>query len=163
MSKVIFQDVDGPLIPGRLYYAQHAHMNADFIWLYDPVAVGMLREICTRRGVKIVYSTAHNEEDPNMMRYKARVNGMEDLLHEDCQTKFRSEMFSKQDAIVEWLRRHPEVDSWLCIDDEDVFRGPHPQHVKVEFSVGLTIDNFHDIDGYFSGRGRNAKPKIVGL
>jgi hypothetical protein len=139
--KIIFQDVDGPLIPGRLYYSRDAHYNDEKgFFVYDPVAVGMIRELCKRFDAKVVYNTAHNETDPGLMFWKARMNDMDDLLHDDCRTGFRVECYSKKDAIVTWLRNHPEVTEWIVIDDETIFDGD-PQ-VKVDFNLGLTIDNF---------------------
>jgi hypothetical protein len=154
--KIIFQDVDGPLIPGRMYYAKNGHYSQEHgAFIYDPVAVGMLRELCKRCDAKIVYNTAHNETDPNWMRRKARINGMEDLLHEDCRTEFRVSLYNKKDAIVEWLRRHPEIGGkdWIVFDDETILDGL-PQ-IKVDFGIGLTISNFFDAVEYLSGKKNN--------
>lgn len=154
--KIIFQDVDGPLIPGRMYYAKNGHYSQEHgAFIYDPVAVGMLRELCKRCDAKIVYSTAHNETDLDCMRRKARINGMEDLLHEDCRTEFRVSLYNKKDAIVEWLRRHPEIGGkdWIVFDDETILDGL-PQ-IKVDFGIGLTISNFFDAVEYLSGKKNN--------
>lgn len=156
MCKIVFCDVDGPLIPGRMYYAKNGHYSQEHgAFIYDPVAVGMLRELCKRCDAKIVYSTAHNETDPNWMRRKARINGMEDLLHEDCRTEFRVSLYNKKDAIVEWLRRHPEIGEkdWIVIDDERIVDGP--SQIKVDFGIGLTIGNFFDAVEYLSGKKNN--------
>jgi hypothetical protein len=156
MCKIVFCDVDGPLIPGRMYYAKNGHYSQEHgAFIYDPVAVGMLRELCKRCDAKIVYSTAHNETDPNWMRRKARINGMEDLLHEDCRTEFRVSLYNKKDAIVEWLRRHPEIGEkdWIVIDDEHIVDGP--SQIKVDFGIGLTIGNFFDAVEYLSGKKNN--------
>lgn len=153
--KIIFQDVDGPLIPGRMYYAKHATYSHDLgAFLYDPVAVGMIRELCRKHGAKVVYNTAHNEEDFNLMRYKARVNDMEDLLHDDCRTDFvlnqEDEIPSRRAAIERWLARHPEVTSWVVIDDESNI---HPtRQVTIDFNLGMTINSFFKAEEILSGQ-----------
>lgn len=144
-------DVDGPLIPGRMYYAKHGHYDQENgVFLYDPVAVGMLREICRQTNAKIVYNTAHNEENFERMRYKARINNLEDLLHDDCRTNFCITKETRLGGINEWLSRHSEVESWTVIDDENIFDGP-PQ-VKINFDIGMTIGNFFEVIEILTGK-----------
>jgi hypothetical protein len=146
--KVIFQDVDGPLIPGRMYYSKHSTYSFDKgLHNYDPVAVGMLRELCRRFNAKIVYNTAHNEEDYDRMRAKARHGGFEDLLHEDCRTDFvvdqtYEESPSRIASIRRWLAKHPEItdDDWIVIDDESDIH--NTRQVTIDFNLGMTINNF---------------------
>lgn len=153
--KIIFQDVDGPLIPGRLYYKKSARYNAELgAFVYDPVAVGMIRELCEQHDAKVVYNTAHNEESFDLMRYKARVNHMEDLLHDDCRTDFclsaEDENPSRRAAIERWLARHPEVTEWIVIDDE---RNIHPtRQITIDFDLGITIANFLRATEILSGK-----------
>jgi hypothetical protein len=150
--KIIFQDVDGPLIPGRLYYHRDAHYSKEHAtFKYDPVAVGMLRELVRLSSKNeptfIVYNTAHNVENRNEMRYKARVNGFEDLLHEDCRTDFcvddRGDFTAnaRYAGIARWVEKYnlKETD-WIVFDDEP---NVHPRRqVKVDFDVGMTMKNF---------------------
>lgn len=149
-TRVIFQDVDGPLIPGRMYYRKEARYDTEkACFLYDPVAVDMLRTLCEKYGARIVFNTAHNEEKHEAMRYKARINGFEDLLHEDCRTEFCVTNESRLGSCYQWIEKHPEVTEWIVIDDEKL-NDPHQVHIN--FSVGMTIDNFFMAEQLFGNK-----------
>jgi hypothetical protein len=165
--KIIFQDVDGPLIPGRLYYSRDAHYSQEHnTFMYDPVAVGMLRELVRlsskNEPTYIVYNTAHNESNHDWMRRKARVNGFADLLHEDCRTIFCLDDYMGPNprlrAIEEWASRYnlKETD-WIVFDDEPNI---HPRRqVKIDFDVGMTMKNFQQAAELLGVR----QSKIVGI
>lgn len=156
---IIFLDVDGPLIPGRLYHtnyvddkghtvsSQFDYKKGCFKW--DPVAVDMITELCRKHAAKVVFSTSHNEVCFDTMKYKALCNNMSaEILHEDVRTKFAVDSYSKKDSIVDWLRAHPEVINWVVVDDEEIM--PSNQ-VKVNFNLGITIDDFFDIEEWLKG------------
>ena len=68
--KIVFLDVDGPLIPGRMHVApgyatlQHAPEMMDQKWRFDPVAVMMIKRLLERTDAKIVWNTTHNMRAP---------------------------------------------------------------------------------------------------
>lgn len=138
---VIFQDIDGPFIPGRLYFNGHRPVRSTeplaFFW--DPVAVMMVNRICEKSNAKVVFNTAHNENPEEIMRYQAAQNGLA-YLHKDCQTLYPRDEYSRMKAIEIWLRNHPEINNWVCIDDMEV----HPTNqVRVNFDIGMTLDDFN--------------------
>jgi hypothetical protein len=144
--KIIFQDIDGPLIPMRMYYrGSRPHNGSSFI--YDPVAVDMLRSICERTGAKVVFNTMHNENPADVMMYQAQVNNMPDIMYkEDPITSFDDLLRGRLYAIEQWLTRHPDVDDWIVIDDADINTD---KLVQVDFHVGMTIDTFIQSCGKF--------------
>lgn len=158
---IIFLDVDGPLIPGRMYYAKSKSTFREsanqFLW--DPIAVRMIMELCTKHKAKVVFSTSHNEIEYSDMRRKADYNGLfSHLLHHHNRTEFRVSCYNKKDAIVQWLREHPEVKYWVLIDDEEIM--PSNQ-VKVDFDVGISLQNFYDAEDWLQGITPDGKPKLV--
>lgn len=134
---IIFQDIDGPLIPARLYFfGGRPTLEGAFFW--DPVAVMMINKLCEMCDAKIVFNTAHNENPEEVMRYQAGVNKLGNL-HEHCQTDY-PKMSSRVGAIENWLQKHPEVNRWTVIDD---FHVHDTKQVKVDFNLGMTLDNFN--------------------
>ncbi len=52
--KVIFIDIDGPLIPGRAYMLPKKHNHGPWVMDFDPVAVSLLNELAKTRGWRFV-------------------------------------------------------------------------------------------------------------
>jgi hypothetical protein len=140
--KIIFQDIDGPLIPMRMYYnGSRPHNGKSFI--YDPVAVDMLRTLCRKFDAKVVFNTAHNENPVDVMMYQATTNGMEDIMYtQDPATSFDDLIVSRLYSIEQWLARHPEVTDWVVIDDYEI---KTDRLVQVDFRTGMTIDTFYRV------------------
>lgn len=140
--KVIFLDVDGPLIPGRQYdgteYATwfedvHCHK-------YHTECIDVIRQICKETGAVVVHNSAHNGSGPEHMLWQARHNKMHDLLHRrDWITGFPNLFERRIDAIKNWLERHPEVTHWCAIDDEHI---PHENAILVNFYEGTGEEEY---------------------
>lgn len=139
--KYIFQDIDGPLIPLRMYYHNNQrpfdHNVGSFI--YDPVAIGMLNELCEKLGAQVVFNSMHNENGPAAMTHQGRANGLR-FLHEDSITPFPYSAKTRIDGIHQWLKAHGEEDAtWIVIDDMHV---DDTHQVFVDFNVGMSAKNF---------------------
>lgn len=142
MTKIIFLDVDGPLIPGRMYYDRITSTYDEVAgqFKYDPIAVGMIRKLCQESGAHVVFNTAHNEHSHDVMRSKARYNGFDDLLHPKVpRTCFRVVFDRRIDAVNDWIAKNGPVDEWVAIDDE-LFHDTN--QVYIDFNLGITINNF---------------------
>lgn len=134
---IIFQDIDGPLIPARLYFfGGRPTLEGAFFW--DPVAVMMINKLCEMCDAKIVFNTAHNENPAEVMRHQAAMNRL-GHIHDDCQTEYPKQS-SRFKAIENWLEKHPEVKGWVVIDDMPVH---NTNQVKVDFDIGMTLNNFN--------------------
>jgi HAD domain in Swiss Army Knife RNA repair proteins len=139
MTRVIFQDIDGPLIPMRMYYRGNRPHNGQS-FLYDPIAVDMLKVLCEKFDAKVVFNTLHNENPANIMLFQARTNNMLDfMLTQDPITSFADLQVGRLHAINQWLTRHPEVTEWVVIDDADI---DTDRLVQVDFHNGMTINTF---------------------
>lgn len=138
--KIIFQDIDGPLIPHRMYFnggRPFDQNRASFIW--DPIAVQMVNKLTNKYDAKIVFSTAHGENPVEVLRHQAACNGLMNI-HPDSKTNFPF-TDNKYRAITEWLDAHPNVGrlDWIVIDDQQVCL---THQVKVHWGVGLTLKNY---------------------
>jgi hypothetical protein len=144
--KIIFLDVDGPLIPGRMYYESGSTFICDPLndqkvsHRYDPIAVGMIKALCDATGAKVVFNSAHNGGGPASMKWQAKCNDLHEYLHEtEWTTQFPNGYGERINGIRGWLENHPEVTTWIDIDDELV---PTNRLVHVHFDIGMTIDNY---------------------
>lgn len=154
--RIIFQDIDGPLIPLRMYYRggrPFDYQKGSF--MFDPIAVDMINHVCQEFDARVVFNTAHNENPEHVMKHQGTVNGFTHL-HENCTTEFIRSIDNRFEAIKEWLSRHPEVTEWIVVDDMEVHR---PRQVLVDYSTGMTIHNYYNMCELFG----NKKSIITGV
>lgn len=139
---IIFLDIDGPLIPLRMYYRSDRMFDRNAgSFVYDPIAVDMINVLCDKFQAKVVFNSSHGENPQDIMRYQGTFNKLL-YLHDDCATIF-PKCERRFDAIGEWFTRNPITnpdDSWIVIDDIEVFL---PRQVLVDLRIGLTMDNFY--------------------
>lgn len=144
-DKVIFLDIDGPMIPGRAY--DLADQTKPFVMVFDPCAVALLRIFCEQRGWKIVLHTSW-----------IKVWGAEKTFLHCLEQGFKPEHFH-EDAwcdehehwrytrVAKWLAAHPDVKTYVILDDEpyqdDLYgETKHPEDLKdhlilVDFDDGI--------------------------
>ncbi len=160
MSKVLFLDIDGPLIPGRAYprgYRPDMELFLAGVYnKFDQVAIDNLNHICEEFGWKLVIHSS-------WIRYAGPVETFEHCVKEGLkETNFhnhfscdREEHF-RYTRIAKWLAKHPEVTEYLILDDqpyhEDFSGYPHPEdmaeHVLlVDFEDGLLSKHYERLRG----------------
>jgi len=153
---ILFLDVDGPLIPARMYY-NGIPRNKDGIFLYDPIAVGMIKKLVDFYELKLVYNSSHNDGGLDLMMRQGTTNGFtKEMFHDDPITKFPLGILNRMDGISEWLTRHSGVDKWAVVDDYTL---PTDRAVKIDFNVGITLDNFEALANKF---GTDYALKVIG-
>lgn len=157
--KVIFVDIDGPLIPGRMYYGGGRMMTNDkSAFIYDPISVGMIMRLSENHGTVIVYNSMHNNNGDRVMRHQANINGFGELVHKtECCTRLCAPGLTRLSAIEDWIQRNdPSMTSedWIVIDDLDI--GTDRQ-VKVDFDLGMTLENFFEAGELFG----SPRPSII--
>ena len=157
MSRIIFQDIDGPLIPLRLYFGGGRPYNQQLAsFVYDPVAVGMLNHLCDKFNAKVVFNTAHNENPDHVMRHQGSVNNIQHLHPGECTTEFVRSIPNRFDAINDWLSRHNGITEWIVIDDMEVHQ---PRQVLVDYSLGMTMESFQNACELFGEK----QEQIIGV
>lgn len=146
--KIIFQDIDGPLIPHRMYFQGGRWYDpVAKSFFFDPIAVGMINSLCHQLGAKVVFNSAHNVNPKEIMHHQAKCNSLL-FMHDDCTTTFATKTESRLGGIHDWLADHPGVENWCVIDDMNV--GTNRQ-VKVDYNIGMTIQNFAEAYRILSG------------
>lgn len=162
--KVLFLDIDGPMIPGRAY--DMPGQTRPVVMNFDPCAVGLLNTFCGKRGWRIVLHTSW-----------LRVFGEKETYEHCLAQKLDPQYFAKDawcsgeinwrySRVAKYLESHPEVTHYLILDDEpyqlDTREGiEHPADMKdhlvlVDFEDGIT----EAIMNQLGGRDARSKPLL---
>jgi hypothetical protein len=139
MSKVIFLDFDGPMIPMRAYCLpdQTAPVSR-----FDPCAVSMLNRLIGFSGAQIVISSTWGREGYETICEVLGRNGIDPaLLHKDWVTP-RKMSSSRTMECKWWLNDHPEVTHYVAIDDEQLDYDILPCAVLADAHEGLSWRNY---------------------
>jgi hypothetical protein len=140
VTRIIFLDIDGPMIPATMYLADRmCSSNRNF----PPTTIGVINYLCKKSDAQIVFNTTHNIDAPgDIPIQQAIINGglKQEYIHVDSKTIFPSK--PRGEAIIEWLLRHPEVTDWIALDDDrftgderliwvDPYPGVHIEHLNI--------------------------------
>lgn len=154
MSKVLFVDIDGVLLPGRAYYLPT--QTTPFVTVFDPCAVAMLNKACKKQDRKIVIHSSWiltnfwqgGKDGPGDVHDHMISQGVDpSLFHEDCYCNRDNP--KRYDRIAEWLRKHPEVTDFLIVDDDEEPKGEErfkDQLILTNFNEGLTVRDFYRLN-----------------
>jgi hypothetical protein len=136
--KVVFLDIDGPMIPGRAYCLPENH--GKLVTRFDPVAVAMVLRLLHLAPAKLVISSTWRKHGRERMAADLVRNGIcPSLLHEDWTTgDHRDGPFGRTLEILSWLDRHQEVTHYVAVDDEEV----KLNSVKCSMEDGLLKSHF---------------------
>lgn len=151
LQRIIFLDIDGPLIPSPLY-------NIDRLCslrrsVMSTVAIGCILNLCNRADAKIVTNTMHNYHDTSTgdLRNDLIEHGiLETYFHNDWRTKFPYDNIGSDfmtdlhnithprlRAIQQWQHKNGNAD-WICFDDE-LFTDDK-RLIHIDFDKGITTD-----------------------
>lgn len=168
-DKIIFLDIDGPMIPGRSY--KMAGQTKPIVMKFDPVAVSIINDACEHHDRKIVIHSSW-----------LRVFGLQEtyvhcLKEGLLDAHFHNEALCnghdhyRYDRVLDWLSRHPEVDDFVIVDDdlpdfmtmefgpdhEDDYSKKLRGHIlPVDFDDGLLMSHWRKLrDGNWSSTERD--------
>jgi hypothetical protein len=112
-TRILFLDIDGPMIPTRALFLQDGKLAT----VFDQVAVAMLTNVLDATKAKIVISSTFAVHGLERTRKLLTDNGVPlRHLHDDwtCRTPMAS---CREQEIHFWLARHIEVEKWAVLDD----------------------------------------------
>ena len=151
MSKVIFLDIDG-VLNSNFWNEDHQKEISDGKYI-DTEKVKLLAKLVNRSDASIILHSGWRfwfDSDLKPMRPEAgylesllgdegiSVAGMTpDLTTEEIR---KTKKFSKvkADEILMWLKNHPDVHSWVVLDDLELHNAEIEQHqVKTDAEHGL--------------------------
>lgn len=116
MNKVVFLDIDGPMIPATMILVDRmASPHRKF----PATTVAVINTLCERTGAKIVFNTTHNNSWEGVEDIEvALVNqGLKEIHIHPTDNKTKYPQLERGKSVEDWLSRHPEVTDWIAIDD----------------------------------------------
>ena len=107
----------------------------------DPDAVARLIRLCRDESVRIVLSSSWRVGSSILDRL-ANWGIERSSFHDDWRTIDLGDAGIRGDEIAEWLSRHPEVEHFVILDDDDDFRADQLPHlVQSTFEEGFTEEH----------------------
>lgn len=147
-DKILFLDIDGPMIPQRAYVLPGNKFGKGTVKCFDPIAVEMINELLDLSKAKLVISSAWAEVYKKKELVEIlKSNGLVFKLHKDWMTPRRLTS-GRENEIAEWLIDHEGTyshsviidDAWISDDFIERWRNV----IKVDFHDGITWKNFQD-------------------
>ena len=139
-DKIIFLDIDGPMIPLRAYFLPN--QTKPIVSVFDPCAVSLLNKLIDDSKAKLVISSTWATQGMDRIREVLSDNGIDPtLLHNDWVTPRKLSSW-RMNEISWWLRDHPEVVDYVAIEDEDLDVEFVPKAVKCDPYEGFSWRNF---------------------
>ncbi len=165
MAKIIFLDIDGPVIPlkniAALWRAPHqqspykvyglaasflenAQNDGNVLKCADPYAVLMITQLAALSDAKIVISSSWRNLSSDKESFETIFQDLgfdPGLLHDDwCTPTFAGTKSLRENEIKDWIDRHPDVTHFISIDDEPLDLATH---IQVCAENGLLHGNFN--------------------
>lgn len=151
MSKIIFLDIDGPIINTPCYYVDpECSINRSVM---NTQAIGYVKEIVRKCGALVVLNTTHNVHDLEDPLTGKIVDVKTDLIkwgmkehefHSDWKTEYPYPLNGKMSehrrwtSVKNWLEKNGDHD-WIAFDD-DLF---HSQNqYLIDFELGIDYNAF---------------------
>ena len=148
--KIIFLDMDGPLCTIRSHIGQGGrgimrHLDREAVGLLNVLAEvppEPVRFVLSSTW-RMMYSRAEMEEILRKYDWRGK-------FHEDWRTKLPKETTgapliaqNRGGEVAEWLSRHPEVTTWIALDDDsDFLEEQMPRLVLCHTYDGMSWQNF---------------------
>ena len=146
MQRIIFLDIDGPVIPLPLYNL-NGHVSHERSHV-STCAIGLLTKMCQDHGALIVTNTAHNGHvRGGVVDLKTDLinHGLKpEFFHEKWHTNFNIEDWNgritdRMLAINHWMAENGEVD-WVCFDDIQFTQDK--RLVLIDFYLGIDYNSY---------------------
>lgn len=131
MTKIIFLDIDGVICTHRAHVGQNS--SAIPMEAFDREGVGLLNALVRYApDTKFVLSSSWRQHFTQVeMEERLIAAGWTGRFHEDWKTKKllpqkMSMSVQRGDEVAEWLNRHPDIDTYVILDDNSDFADDQP-------------------------------------
>lgn len=149
-DKIIFLDIDGPVIPYRAMFLpkQSAPME-----VFDPVAVSLLNHLCEENGWKIVLHTSWVQIFGGEYTHKHCINQGIHAGNFHADAWCDENINWRYTRVAKWLNEHPDVTKYAIVDDEpwqeeamgDYPTGMQDHLILVNYYQGFMFSTYNDI------------------
>ena len=133
--RIIFLDVDDPLIPTHLYFEDV--LVSHNLSMASTVAIALMNRLCKISQAKIVMNITHNNN--NKLIDKLTHLGIKAInFHEDCRTDYPNH--TRKDAVDGWLYKHKNVEKFIIFDD--VYFYDRISQIVIDFDSGIMYKDY---------------------
>lgn len=152
--KVVFLDVDGPLINTPMYYLDP--MCSLRRTKFNTGSVAYVKQLLKLTGAKLVMNTTHNNhvfDNIRTVQFDLVNWGMPlEYFHETWRTDYPNIEINRGKAVTNWLAAHGNPD-WVAFDDD---RFTHDiRLVCVDFDRGVDLGYYRKAMKLFGHREKN--------
>ena len=148
---ILFLDFDGVINSKKWYsstqYKENNYKDPDV----DPKIIELLNNLTNQLNLKIVVSSSW-KYDKGFSERLSRI-GLDNVIDKtpDLISTVSYDKFCKGLEIETYLHKHPEVNNYIILDDEDEFYGEQLIHfIQTSYKTGFTIENYKDCLKRFS-------------
>lgn len=145
------QDGELPCTEAELKFCESVPPEHDagyyLFWLraLDPARVAIVEDLVQKSGAKVVVSSSwraawNAEELTNFLRAVGFTSEVIDVTprHLHLKEKYSGKQIMRGWEIQEWLDAHPEVESFVILDDDSDMDHLSSRHIKTNYDVGIT-------------------------
>lgn len=137
ITKILFMDIDGPMIPSRAFRLPN---QTKIYSVFDPCATSMINELIKLSGARIVISSTWRKHGLDDCLDLFKTNGIDPtLLHPDWKTSCK---LTRTQEINSWIQNHPEITHYVAIDDEQLDAKILPGFVQCDMDEGFSFRNY---------------------
>lgn len=152
--RIIFLDIDGPMIPLRAYFTDN--QTKKFVTSFDPVAVSLVNRMANISGAKIVVHSSWRKPECqvwlsdtlgkqiDLKQHLIDQGIKENLFHEDWVADYTPNT-SRWHDIKGWLSKYDNITHYVILDDEtlsDNHLDLANNLVSIDFEEGLTLAKY---------------------
>jgi len=154
--KVIFVDIDGPLLPRKMHlFSENRTYAPKAIPRFDEFGIRAFNLWKKYGDAKIVFSTYWSYSfTADELKHLMLKNGLGFEYHEDVLTP-KKPSSTRNSEIFLWLKNHPEVTHWIAVDDDPScsFLENNVEidgtinlgrWINVNYNNGISFENFND-------------------
>jgi hypothetical protein len=143
VERILFLDIDGVLIPRRMYFVPR---EGELVTQFCPSVVGMINAIVKETGCSLVVHSSWVRTSLVVPCVKEHMisQGIEaDAFHEDWKVKYAF-TGTRWDAIYDWIYSyHNNVDFFILDDEFSPF--DMPELIQTKFDDGMTFEHYKRI------------------
>jgi len=159
---VAFLDFDGVICTARAHFAAGMdEKNTGFMRTLDPVSIALIDRLCMRYNLGVVISSTWRKEGVSTLTvlrthgFRAPFWTQKSKISPDYDTPWATPRsyikLSRGEEISKWLEMYPDVDKYMCFDDNPTAAIHHPRKgIVCGVDDGVTFDNFWEADQLLS-------------
>ena len=137
--RILFVDVDGPLIPSGMYMI---HQNASYERKFSPISIAVLKQMLKESGALLVMNSTHNLDG---------IKTKQDLIASGIDEKSFGVPWktdypvtrSRQDAIGEWITKQEGIVDWMAVDDAHFTTDE--RLILIDFDEGIHLRHYNQM------------------